>query len=95
MLLHSAAMDPVPLPGSSIAARSSVGAAMVGQAIPATVAKVTPVVQAINHGIDTGAYCAAKGAAGEFSIVNWAAYPAGVPNRLLKYSPASEPVQRL
>nr|WP_225584871.1 RHS repeat-associated core domain-containing protein [Acidovorax sp. ACV01] len=61
MLLHSAAMDPVPLPGSSIAARSSVGAAMVGQAIPASVAKITPVVQAINHGIDTGAYCSAKG----------------------------------
>ena len=61
MLLHSAAMDPVPLPGSSIAARSSVGAAMVGQAIPASVAKITPVVQAINHGIDTGVYCAAKG----------------------------------
>jgi len=33
----------------------------VGQTIPASVAKITPVVQAINHGIDTGAYCAAKG----------------------------------
>ena len=69
MLLHSAAMDPVPMPGSSIAARSSVGAAMVGQAIPATVAKITPVVQAINHGIDTGAYCAAKTAAQETAKV--------------------------
>jgi len=60
MLLHSAAMDPVPMPGSSIATRSSVGAAMVGQAIPAAVSKMTPISQAIIHGVDTGAYCAAK-----------------------------------
>ena len=82
MLVHSAATDPVPLPGSSIAARSSAGAAMVGQAIPASVSAMRPTAQAARTFMNSPAaeVCATTSVKpGSFSIVDWVSYPGSVP----------------